>query len=117
MLREALRKPEGKEHVYYVPIRSMIETPSYISFFTSGRNPERVCGLMIILFLKEPIKDIIIVHWFVALKKMVRGSKNLEWFPLFEYVWSLREGGREGGRERGRERELYRELSIREDWG
>ena len=52
-------------------------------------------------------------------KTMVRGSKNLEWFPLFEYVWSLREGGREGGREgtRGRERELYRELSIREDWG
>ena len=51
-------------------------------------------------------------------KKMVRGSKNLEWFPLFEYVWSLREGGREGGwGERGRERELYRELSIREDWG
>jgi hypothetical protein len=55
VLREALRKPEGKEHVYYVPIRSMIETPSYISFFTSGRNPERVCGLMIILFLKEQI--------------------------------------------------------------
>ena len=27
-------------------------------------------------------------------KKMVRGSKNLEWFPLFEDVWSLREGGR-----------------------
>jgi hypothetical protein len=41
----------------------------------------------------------------------------LEWFPLFEYVWSLREGGRKGGREgeRERERELYRELSIRED--
>ena len=55
--------------------------------------------------------------WVCGSKKMVRGSKNLEWFPLFEYVWSLREGGREGGRERGRERELYRELSIREDWG
>jgi hypothetical protein len=55
VLREALRKPEGKEHVYYVPIRRTIETPSYISFFTSGRNPERVCGLMIILFLKEQI--------------------------------------------------------------
>lgn len=76
MLREALRKPEGKEHVYYVPIRSMIETPSYISFFTSGRNPERVCGLMIILFLKEKIKDIIIVHWFVALKKWFVGLKT-----------------------------------------
>jgi hypothetical protein len=38
-------------------------------------------------------------------KKMVRGSKNLEWFPLFEDVWSLREGGREGGREGERERE------------
>jgi len=36
---------------------------------------------------------------------MVRGSKNLEWFPLFEDVWSLREGGREGGREGERERE------------
>jgi len=57
---------------------------------------------MIILFLKEPIKDIIIVHWFVALKKMVRGSKNLEWFPLFEYVCSLREAGRVGRREGGR---------------
>ena len=75
MLREALRKPEGKEHVYYVPIRSMIETPPYISFFTSGRNPERVCGLMIILFLKEQTKDIIIVNWFVALKKWFVGLK------------------------------------------
>ena len=40
-------------------------------------------------------------------KTMVRGSKNLEWFPLFEYVWSLREGGREGGREGEGERESF----------
>ena len=84
MLREALRKPEGKEHVYYVPIRSMIETPSYISFFTSGRNPERVCGLMIILFLKEKIKDIIIVHWFVSLKKWLVGLKTWNGSPFLK---------------------------------
>jgi hypothetical protein len=78
VLREALNKPEGKEHVYYVPIRSMIETPSYISFFTSGRNPERVCGLMIILFLKEQI----IVHWFVALKKWFVGLKTWNGSPF-----------------------------------
>ena len=87
MLREALRKPEGKEHVYYVPIRSMIETPSYISFssfFTSGRNPERVCGLMIILFLKEQIKDIIIVRWFVALNKWFVGLKTWNGSPFLK---------------------------------
>jgi hypothetical protein len=95
VLREALRKPEGKEHVYYVPIRSMIETPSYISFFTSGRNPERVCGLMIILFLKEQIKDIIIIIENLGLMMMMPfncsfRNKN-EWFAVgLGFVLGLR---------------------------
>jgi len=66
----------------------MIETPSYISFFTSGRNPERVCGLMIILFLKEKIKDIIIVHWFVSLKKWFVGLKT--WNGYVQHLSNLR---------------------------
>ena len=65
----------------------MIKTPSYISFFTSGRNPERVCGLMIILFLKEQIKDIIIVHWFVALQKGFVDLKTWKGSPFFSFVY------------------------------
>ena len=86
----------------------MIETPSYISFFTSGRTPERICGLMIILFLKEKIKDIIIVHWFVALKKWFVGLK-IGMVPPF-LICLEPEGGREGEREGGRERERERAL-------
>jgi hypothetical protein len=74
VLREALCKLEGKEHISrrtyssYICIRTYIschhkerdETPAYIFFFTNGSCPQRVYGLKLILFLKEQIKDMII---------------------------------------------------------